>query len=42
MDRKYLEDLDLGDGAKLSKEAVDAIMGEHDKDVQTVTTERDR
>ncbi len=34
MKREFLEGLDLGEGAKLSKEAVDAIMAEHGKGVE--------
>lgn len=48
MKRDFLENLDLGDGMKLPKEAVEAIMAEHGKTVQakdnaitTLTTERD-
>lgn len=48
MKREFLEGLDLGNGAKLSKELIDAIMAEHGKDVNaqkntisTLTTERD-
>lgn len=42
MKREFLETLDLGEGARLSKEAVDAIMAEHGRDVEsqkgTITT----
>lgn len=48
MKREFLEGLDLGDGAKLSKEAVEAIMAEHGKTkgalentITALTTERD-
>lgn len=48
MKREFLEGLDLGDGVKLPKSAVDAIMAEHGKDVEaqktavtTLTKERD-
>lgn len=41
MKREFLEGLDLGEGVKLSKSAVDAIMAEHGKTVTTLTTERD-
>lgn len=48
MKREFLENLDLGDGVKLSKEAVEAIMAEHGKtktglenQITTLTTERD-
>ena len=48
MKREFLENLDLGDGVKLSKEAVEAIMAEHGKSktglenqITTLTTERD-
>lgn len=48
MKREFLEGIDFGDGAKLSKEAVEAIMAEHGKtksalenSVTTLTTERD-
>lgn len=48
MKREFLEGLDLGEGAKLPKAAVDAIMAEHGRDIEaiktanaTLTTERD-
>ena len=48
MKRDFLESLDLGDGAKLSKEAVEAIIAEYGKSkgaleaqVANLTTERD-
>lgn len=48
MKREFLEGLDLGDGVKLPKSAVDAIMAENGKDIEaqkstitTLTTERD-
>ena len=48
MKREFLEGLDLGEGAKLSKAAIDAIMAENGKDIEaknntitTLTTERD-
>lgn len=48
MKRDFLESLDLGDGAKLPKEAVEAIMAEYGKSkgaletqVANLTTERD-
>lgn len=48
MKREFLEALELGEGVKLPKEAVEAIMAEHGKTVQardniitTLTTERD-
>ena len=48
MKREFLEGLDLGDGAKLSKEAIEAIMAEHgktktalDNQIAALTTERD-
>lgn len=48
MKREFLEGLDLGNGAKLPKEAVEAIMAEHGKAKQalegqigTLTRERD-
>lgn len=48
MKREFLEGLDLGGGAKLPKEAVEAIMAEHGKmktgmenQIATLTTERD-
>lgn len=48
MKRDFLENLDLGNGAKLPKAAIDAIMAENGKDVEaknnqisTLTTERD-
>ena len=48
MKREFLEGLDLGEGVKLSKEAIDAIMAEHGKDIEgqkstipSLTTERD-
>ena len=49
MKREFLEGLDLGEGRKLTKEAVDAIMAENGKDIEaknsaiaTLTGERDR
>lgn len=33
MERKFLEDLDPGGGAKLPKAAIDAIMAENEKDI---------
>ncbi|MDD2956440.1 MAG: phage scaffolding protein [Oscillospiraceae bacterium] len=48
MKREFLEGLDLGEGVKLSKAAIDAIMAENGKDIEaknntitTLTTERD-
>lgn len=48
MERAFLEGLDLGGGAKLPKEAIEAILAEHGKtkgalenQVETLTTERD-
>lgn len=48
MKREFLTNLDLGEGAKLSDAAIEAIMAEHGKDItasqntiQTLTTERD-
>lgn len=48
MKREFLEGLDLGNGAKLPKEAVEAIIAEHGKTVNplkgqitTLTTDRD-
>lgn len=48
MKREFLEGLDLGEGAKLPKSAIDAIMAEHGRDIEaknntitTLTTERD-
>lgn len=48
MKREFLDGLDLGDGVKLPKSAVDAIMAENGKDIEaknntitTLTTERD-
>lgn len=48
MNRKFLEDLDIGEGVKLPKAAVDAIMAENGKDIEAknntitaLTTERD-
>lgn len=48
MKREFLEGLDLGNGVKLSKETVDAIMAENGKDIEAqkntvtqLTTERD-
>lgn len=48
MKREFLEGLDLGNGAKLPKTAVDAIMAENGRDIEaknnaiaTLTTERD-
>lgn len=34
MKREFLENLDLGNGVKLSKEAIDAIMAENGKDIE--------
>jgi hypothetical protein len=39
MKREFLENLDLGDGAKLSKETIDAIMAENGKDINTLKEE---
>lgn len=33
MERKFLEDLDLGEGVKLPKAAIDAIMADNGKDI---------
>ena len=33
MERAFLEELDLGDGAKLPKAAIDAIMAQNGKDI---------
>ncbi len=48
MKREFLEGLDLGEGAKLPKNAIEAIMAEHgktrgalDNTITTLTTERD-
>lgn len=48
MKREFLKNLDIGDGAKLSDAAIDAIMAEYgkaknasDQTIQTLTTERD-
>lgn len=48
MKREFLEGLDLGEGVKLPKSAVDAIMAENGKDIEaakapiaTLTTEKD-
>lgn len=48
MKREFLESLDLGEGVKLPKSAIDAIMAENGKDIEaknntitTLTTERD-
>lgn len=48
MKREFLEGLDLGEGVKLPKAAIDAIMAEHGKDIEgqkttitSLTTERD-
>lgn len=48
MKREFLEGLDIGGGAKLSKEAIEAIMAEHGKSktraesqISALTTERD-
>lgn len=48
MKREFLEGLDLGNGAKLPKAAIDAIMAENGRDIEaknnqitTLTTERD-
>jgi hypothetical protein len=51
MKREFLEGLDLGNGVKLSKAAIDTIMAENGKDIEegknskntiaTLTTERD-
>lgn len=35
MKREFLEELDIGEGVKLSKAAVDAIMPENGKDIKT-------
>lgn len=32
--KKFLENLDLGNGVKLSKEAIDAVMAENGKDIE--------
>ena len=46
MKREFLQELDLGEGAKLSKEAIDAIMAEYGKDKTaqegTITTLRNQ
>lgn len=48
MKREFLQNLDLGNGVKLSAETIDAIMAEHgrtrqnlDNQISTLTTERD-
>lgn len=48
MKREFLEGLDLGEGVKLPKSAIDAIMAENGRDIETknntittLTTERD-
>ncbi len=41
MKREFLEGLDLGDGAKLPKKAVEAIMAEHGKTLNQLTSDRD-
>lgn len=48
MKREFLEGLDIGEGVKLPKDAVDAIMAENGKDIEAknntitaLTTERD-
>jgi len=48
MKREFLEGLDLGNGVKMSKDVIDAIMGENGKDIEAqkntvtnLTTERD-
>ena len=48
MTREFLENLDLGEGVHLPKNAIDSIMNEHGKDIEThknsintLTTERD-
>ena len=48
MKREFLEGLDLGEGVKLPKAAIDAIMAENGRDIEaknniitTLTTERD-
>lgn len=48
MKREFLESLDLGEGVKLPKSAIDAIMAENGRDIEaknntitTLTTERD-
>lgn len=38
MKREFLEGLDLGEGVKLSKGAIDAIMAEHGKDIEAQKT----
>ena len=39
--REFLEGLELGEGVKLPKSAIDAIMDENGKDITALTTERD-
>lgn len=39
MKREFLENIDLGDGAKLSKEAIDSIMAENGKDIEKHKTD---
>ena len=48
MKREFLEGLDLGEGVKMPKSAIDAIMAENDRDIEaknntitSLTTERD-
>ena len=48
MKREFLESLDLGEGVKMPKSAIDAIMAENGRDIEaknntitTLTTERD-
>ncbi len=48
MKREFLEGLELGEGVKLPKSAIDAIMAENGKDIEAknnaitaLTTERD-
>ena len=41
MKREFLQNLDLGDGARLSAAAIDSIMAEHGRSYQTLQTERD-
>lgn len=44
MKREFLEGLDLGEGAKLPKSAIDAIMAENGRDIEAknnqITTDR--
>ena len=34
MKREFLEGLDLGEGVKMPKSAIDAIMAENDRDIE--------